>query len=98
MSHAIKTLPDIVVTNIASGVIAQNNAGGKGSTHKWHSVTIQNNGTTGNLYVGDSLVSPTRKAAQLAPGQSYAIIGSAVDPSLIFLVADTTATASISGT
>lgn len=97
MSHAIKTLPDIAVTAVAAPILPQNNLGGKGSTHKWHSVTVQNTGST-VLYVGDSLVSPTRKAASLPAGASYAIIGSAVDPSLIYLVSDTTGTATCSGT
>jgi len=97
MSHAIKTLPDIAVTATPVAIRTQNNAGGKGSTSKWHSVTVQNTGT-GTLFVGDSLVSTTRKAASLPAGASYAIIGSAVDPSLIYLVSDTTTTATCSGT
>jgi hypothetical protein len=97
MSHAIKTLPDIAVGTTPVQVKTPNNPGGIGSTSKWHSVTVQNNGA-GTLYVGDSLVSATRKAAALATGQSYAIVGSAVDPAFVWLVASAATTATVSGT
>lgn len=97
MSNSIRTIPDIAVTTTRQPCLPEANAGGQGSVHKWASVSIQNTGGTGNVYVGDSLVTTTRKSAVITPGQSYSISGSAVDPSLIYLVTDTAATASVSG-
>lgn len=98
MSNAIKTIPDITATTTPVSLLPQNNVGGKGSTHKWASVAIQNNDATNSVYVGDSLVSSSRKSAVLTPGQTYSISGSAVDPSLIFVMSNTgTAIVSASG-
>lgn len=97
MSNSIRTIPDIAVTGTPVPLKPQSNPGGKGSVSKWASVAIQNTGATGNIYVGDSLVSLTRKSAVLAPGQTYSVSGSAIDPSLIYVMSDTTATASASG-
>lgn len=101
MSNSIRTIPDLTVGTTAVPLVPESNAGGQGSPHKWASCSIQNNSTVGGgqiVYVGDSLVSPTRKSAALTPGQSYSISGSAVDPSLIYVVASAAgATVSPSG-
>lgn len=92
MSNSIRTIPDLTVGTTAVPLVPEDNAGGQGSRHKWASCSIQNNSTSGQIvYVGDSLVSSTRKSAALTPGQSYSISGSAVDPSLIYVVASAAA-------
>jgi|SRR5882757_685388 len=96
MSASVITIPDITVTATPVSLLPQNNVGGHGSVHKWGVVSIQNNGA-GVVYVGDSLVSATRKAAQLAAGQSWSITGSAIDPSLIFVMSTAGSTVSASG-
>lgn len=89
MSNSIRTIPDLTVGTTAVPLTPQNNPNGKGSFHKWASVAIQNNSATAiNVYVGDSLVSTSRKSAFLAQGQTYSISGSAIDPSLIYVLAD----------
>lgn len=94
MADAIITIPDITVpdmTNLEPAIpLLPNTPGHKGSYHKWSSVSVMASSAngTGKVWIGDSLVSQSRHSAVLSAGQSYSISGSAIDPSLIFVLGD----------
>lgn len=55
--------------------------------HKFASVSIQADPlNTGQIYVGNSLLSTTRYARVLNPGDSFTIAGSAIDTTKIFVL------------
>jgi hypothetical protein len=77
---AIKTLPALTVGTTATQLT--------NSTHsKWASVSIQADpANSGQVFVGDSLVSTTRYSRVLNAGDWFTVSGSAMDPSKIYVL------------
>lgn len=99
MPNSPKDLPTLAVTGtpvpliafVSNGVVPSN-----GFSHqRWGlSVSVQNDpNSTGILYVGDNTVSTTKYSRALAPGDFYTVTGSAVDPSKVWVVSESTSTA-----
>ena len=92
MSNNIKTLPALTVGTTRLQIAAGTN-GSSGNLittenwHKWASVSVQADpANSGQVYVGDSLVSSTRYSRVLQPGDWYSVAGSAIDINKVWVV------------
>jgi hypothetical protein len=99
MSNNLKVLPQLTVgatalqvahgyTNPASG-----NAFTGETFHKWASITIESdpaNAAGTLIYIGNSLLTSTKKARTLNPGDWYTVSGSAIDPNKLYVLGSTT--------
>ncbi len=92
MANTVKLLPTLSVT---TAPVRLSVAPASGAAHHWGlSVSVQNDpASAGKLFVGDATVSTTKYSRVLNAGDYYTVAGSAVDPSTIWVVSDSTATA-----